>query len=74
MRRAESLRGAIVTIPHKESSARLCDRLEGVADVIKVANVIRREADGTLTGAYSTGTALLAACETPMLRSPENQS
>lgn len=55
MRRAESLRGAIVTIPHKESSARLCDRLEGVADVIKVANVIRREADGTLTGRILDG-------------------
>lgn len=55
LRRAESLAGAIVTIPHKETAARLCDRLDGVAALLEVANVIRREADGTLTGRILDG-------------------
>lgn len=55
LRRAESLAGAIVTIPHKESAARVCDRLDGVAAILEVANVIRREADGTLTGRILDG-------------------
>ncbi|MCH4810562.1 shikimate dehydrogenase family protein [Vreelandella neptunia] len=55
LRCAESLAGAIVTIPHKEACARLCDRLEGVAETLQVANVIRREADGTLTGRILDG-------------------
>ena len=50
LRHAESVAGAIVTIPHKETAARLCDRLDGVAAILKVANVIRREPDGSLTG------------------------
>ncbi len=55
LRNAESIAGAIVTIPHKEASARLCDRLEGVAEILEVANVIRREHDGTLTGRILDG-------------------
>lgn len=55
LRKAESVAGMIVTIPHKETAALLCDRLEGVADILKVANVIRREPDGTLTGRILDG-------------------
>ncbi|WP_349365481.1 MAG: shikimate dehydrogenase [Nitratireductor rhodophyticola] len=55
LRKAESLVGAIVTIPHKEKAARLCDRLDGVAAILEVANVIRRDADGTLTGRILDG-------------------
>lgn len=55
LRKAESLAGAIVTIPHKENAARLCDRLDGVAETLEVANVIRREPDGTLTGRILDG-------------------
>lgn len=55
LRRAESLAGAIVTVPHKETSAALCDRLEGVAQILGVANVIRREPDGTLVGRILDG-------------------
>ena len=55
LRHAESVAGAIVTIPHKEAAARLCDRLEGVAEILQVANVIRREADGSLTGRILDG-------------------
>ena len=55
LRQAENLAGIIVTIPHKETCAQLCDRLEGVADFLGVANVIRREADGSLTGRILDG-------------------
>jgi shikimate dehydrogenase len=55
LRNAESVAGMVVTIPHKETAARLCDRLEGVADLLQVANVIRREADGSLTGRILDG-------------------
>ncbi|YCI06167.1 shikimate dehydrogenase (plasmid) [Ensifer sp. D2-11] len=55
LRKAESLAGAIVTIPHKETCARLCDRLEGAAAILEVVNVIRREPDGTLTGRILDG-------------------
>lgn len=55
LRHAESIAGAIVTVPHKETSAALCDRLEGVAEILTVANVIRREADGTLVGRIMDG-------------------
>lgn len=55
LRHAESLAGAIVTIPHKETCAKLCDRLEGVAEILEVANVIRRDPDGTLVGRILDG-------------------
>lgn len=55
LRRAESLAGAIVTVPHKETSAALCDRLEGVAEILGVANVIRRAPDGALVGRILDG-------------------
>ena len=55
LRGAESVAGAIVTLPHKETCAALCDRLEGVASILSVANVIRREADGTLVGRILDG-------------------
>ncbi|WAP66775.1 shikimate dehydrogenase family protein [Jiella pelagia] len=55
LRQAESVAGAIVTIPHKETSAALCDRLEGVAAILKVANVIKRHRDGSLVGRILDG-------------------
>lgn len=50
LRGAESVSGLLVTIPHKEAAAPLCDQLEGVARSLTAVNVIRRDADGTLTG------------------------
>ncbi|WP_417280261.1 shikimate dehydrogenase family protein [Celeribacter sp.] len=55
LRHSDSVAGAIVTVPHKETSAALCDRLEGVAKTLSVANVIRREPDGTLVGRILDG-------------------
>lgn len=63
LRHAESVAGMIVTIPHKETAALLCDRLEGVADILKVANVIRREPDGTFTGRILDGVGFVRGLE-----------
>lgn len=50
LRLSESVAGAIVTIPHKEAVAPLCDRLEGAAQRLGVVNVLRRQGDGSLVG------------------------
>jgi len=55
LRVSESVSGMIVTIPHKESIAALCDRLEGTAALLKVANVVRKTQDGELVGRIFDG-------------------
>jgi len=55
LRVSESVSGMIVTIPHKESIAALCDRLEGPAALLKVANVVRKTQDGLLVGRILDG-------------------
>ena len=44
-----------VTLPHKGDAARLCDRLEFSAKRVGVANCIRREPDGSMTGELFDG-------------------
>jgi len=55
LRVSESVSGMIVTIPHKQSIAALCDRLEGPAALLKVANVVRKTPDGALVGRILDG-------------------
>ncbi|ODT76163.1 MAG: shikimate dehydrogenase [Pelagibacterium sp. SCN 64-44] len=55
LRISESVPGIIVTIPHKETVAGLCDRLEGPAALLKVANVVRKAEDGALVGRILDG-------------------
>ena len=55
MRLSESVAGMIITIPHKEAVAVLCDRLEGPAAQLGVANVVRKAADGALVGRILDG-------------------
>ncbi|NWJ25268.1 shikimate dehydrogenase [Rhizobium sp. RM] len=55
LRVSESVPGAIITIPHKETVAALCDRLEGPAALLGVANVVRKEDDGALVGRILDG-------------------
>lgn len=52
---AGSLPGMIVTIPHKEAVAASCDEMQGVAEVLQVANVIRKADDGRFIGALFDG-------------------
>lgn len=55
VRAVDSIRGAVVTIPHKGSVAALCDELEGVSAATGVCNVIRKTPDGRLVGAMLDG-------------------
>ncbi|ODT81758.1 MAG: shikimate dehydrogenase [Pelagibacterium sp. SCN 64-44] len=55
LRLSESVPGIIVTIPHKETVAGLCYRLEGPAALLNVANVVRKAEDGALVGRILDG-------------------
>lgn len=55
LRRVENLGGIVVTIPHKETIAALCDDLTEAARIVGAVNVIRREPDGRLTGGQFDG-------------------
>lgn len=72
LRAARSVAGMIVTIPHKETVTAHCDRLEGVAVHLAVANIIRRGADGRLTGALFDGTGFVAGLKSAGI-SPQGQ-
>ncbi|QFQ86691.1 shikimate dehydrogenase [Paracoccus kondratievae] len=60
LRHIGNLAGMVITIPHKNSAAALCDRLTGAARLLGVCNVVRREADGILTGAMFDGEGFVA--------------
>ncbi|WP_456861952.1 shikimate dehydrogenase family protein [Bradyrhizobium sp. USDA 4503] len=47
--------GFLVTVPHKTAVAGYCDRLSRRAEVAGAVNVVRREADGSLTGDHLDG-------------------
>src|ERR1039458_10466214 len=50
-----NLDGFIVTAPHKQESARLCDTLEADGAYTGVVNTVRREPNGRLTGTLLDG-------------------
>jgi len=56
-----NLRGIVVTVPHKQAFAKLCDSLTPRAEALGAANVVRRSADGTLRGDMVDGFGFLAA-------------
>lgn len=60
LRRMRNLRGIVVTVPHKEAIARLCDDLTEEARQVGAVNVIRREGDGRLTGGQFDGEGFVA--------------
>jgi shikimate dehydrogenase len=55
LRQVENLAGVIVTVPHKQAIAELCDELEGIAADLRVANVARRTPDGRYIGRMYDG-------------------
>jgi len=55
LRVSDSVIGMIVTIPHKETVAALCDQLEGAAKRLTVANVVRKTPEGMLIGRMLDG-------------------
>jgi shikimate dehydrogenase len=60
LRGVRNLGGIIVTVPHKEMIAGLCDRLTEPARLVGAVNAIRREADGSLTGGQFDGEGFVA--------------
>ncbi|NYZ11300.1 shikimate dehydrogenase [Azospirillum sp. RWY-5-1] len=60
LRHGDSIAGLIVTVPHKAAVAELCDELTGDARHLRVANVVRRGADGRLVGAMFDGVGYVA--------------
>ena len=56
-----NLRGVVVTVPHKQAFAKLCDALTPRAKALGATNVIRRDADGALTGDMVDGFGFLGA-------------
>jgi shikimate dehydrogenase len=54
-RRMRNLRGFCVSNPHKETILPLLDRATDAARRVGAVNIVRREADGTLTGTQGDG-------------------
>lgn len=61
VRRWDNLDGFVVTIPHKQAVAAGIDVLSERAALLGAANVVRREADGTLRGDMVDGLGFVAA-------------
>ncbi|WJN78980.1 Shikimate 5-dehydrogenase I alpha [Burkholderia anthina] len=55
LRHIANLAGIVLTIPHKQAAAELCNELEGDASLLSVVNVLRRNADGSYTGRMYDG-------------------
>lgn len=64
--RAGEWHGVNVTVPHKMAAAEACDRLDAVAGASGAVNVVRREADGSLSGFNTDGAGFLAALDRHM--------
>lgn len=60
MKAIDNLAGMVITIPHKTAVAVLCDRTVGAASLVGACNIIRREADGSLTGGMFDGEGFVA--------------
>jgi shikimate dehydrogenase len=55
-----NLDGFIITAPHKQESARLCDKLVDDGRHVGVVNTVRREPDGTYCGTLLDGRGFVA--------------
>ena len=59
LKQVNNLAGVVVTIPHKEAIAHLCQSLEDEAREMGVCNVARRSTDGNFHGAMFDGLGFL---------------
>ena len=55
LRALENLGGFVVTAPHKQAMAALCDEVVGEALLVGAVNTVRREPDGRLVGELFDG-------------------
>jgi shikimate dehydrogenase len=60
LRSMANLKGFIVTAPHKQESAELCDALVEDGAYTRVVNAVRREPDGRLVGTLLDGRGFVA--------------
>lgn len=60
LREMRSLAGIVVTAPHKQAAAGLCDSLEAQAALVGAVNAVRRDADGRLVGEIFDGRGFVA--------------
>lgn len=60
LKKTQNLAGVVVTIPHKETVAGLCDTLATEAAAVGVCNVARRFPDGTFLGEMYDGRGFVA--------------
>jgi shikimate dehydrogenase len=58
-----NLDGIVVTVPHKARTMAMATRLEGGAHVVGAVNVLRRETDGSWTGAMFDGAGMVHALQ-----------
>lgn len=63
IRATQNFAGLVVTVPHKSAALALVDRVVGDAAAIGAINTIRREADGSLTGAMLDGRGFVGGLE-----------
>lgn len=61
LRSIKNFHGLIVTLPHKQSIAMLCDEVSDAARLIGAVNVVRRQADGRMVGDILDGKGFVAA-------------
>jgi shikimate dehydrogenase len=61
LRRTGNVRGAVVTMPHKQAAAGLVDHLSPTAREVGACNVVRFDEDGTIRGELTDGSALTTA-------------
>ena len=61
LQRIGNIKGLVITIPHKETMAELCDELSPNAQLAGAVNTVRFESDGRLTGDMFDGVGLVNA-------------
>lgn len=60
LRHIKNFGGLIVTVPHKQAIAKLCDEVSDAARLIGAVNVVRREVDGRMIGDILDGKGFVA--------------
>lgn len=60
LRGIKNVGGLVVTVPHKQAVAMLCDEISEAARLIGAVNVVRRESDGRMVGDILDGKGFLA--------------
>ena len=58
-----NLRGIVVTVPHKQAFAQMVDSLSPRAQALGAVNVVRRDADGKLSGDMVDGFGFISAAK-----------